>query len=228
MSDAGDTPLSWIARATGRSITAVSTVAGELPVSSPAASLASMPHCSQCASRSPVGTRSPPCVARFRRAPFSKCASAAVMCAASSTSSSAAGLDGLQRAVLRELRRSVAVEPLVDLLAPAPLRERLLGRLRSSAQLGVQRVTAPSSRTPAAVPWAWSRASRRSPADACRDNRGRTWPRRMRAGGRSAPTARRCRTRTPADRCRAGTARVVAARGARSRVPTGPAPAART
>jgi hypothetical protein len=40
-------PLSPMARATGLSSTAVSTVAGELPVSRPATSLASIPHASQ-------------------------------------------------------------------------------------------------------------------------------------------------------------------------------------
>ncbi len=49
----------------------------------------------------------------------------------------AAGLDGLQGVILRQLRRPVVVEPLVDLLAPPPLRERLLGSLGPPAQFGV-------------------------------------------------------------------------------------------
>ncbi len=49
-----------------------------------------------------------------------------------------AGLDRLHRTVLRQLLGPVVVEPLVDLLAPTPLRERLLGGLRAPAQFGVQ------------------------------------------------------------------------------------------
>ena len=168
-----------------------------------------------------MGTRSPPCVARFLRADCSKCDSALRNVCRELDIVERAGVDRLQRTVLRQLRRPVVVEPLVDLLAPTPLSERLLGCLRRAGAARGAGGRSASSRTPAAVPSAWNRASRRWPAGACTGSRGRTWPPRWRAAGRSAASARRCPIRTLADRCRAGTARAAGARGGRSRVPIG-------
>ena len=60
------------------------------------------------------------------------------MCAASSASSSAPGSTACTARFFASWLGPVVVEPLVDLLAPTPLRERLLGGLRAPAQFGVQ------------------------------------------------------------------------------------------
>ena len=129
------------------------------------------PHRSQCASRSPVGTRSPPCVARFaRRSLEVRQRSRRVPPARRRRGRRLHRLPRRFSANCADLSRS-------NHWSTSWRQRRWWTPARRSWRGAARGARAMSFMTNAGGgPWAWNPASRRRPAGACTGSRARTWP----------------------------------------------------